>query len=172
MSSVELEMRGLRNIPEAELDSLDESIMKRCDRSDSRAVVYLMLKIFSKLNFVAGSCVFDSTSDNMGGMILNIHFAAGEYFFRVCYEQSIRSSWHHVEIDKFAVESRLPQGVALIPDMDLTTDGWMKFSIQGIDETAAQEITAILKRSFDRVWPSGTNDPHITEDALSRERLL
>lgn len=161
MASVEIEMRGIKETPEEELDALAGEIRERCDRADSRTLVYLLVYIFAKLVPVYGFTEIISVSDNMGSLTINLHIAGGDYFIKIQYGQSITETWHHVEIDDFKYESHLPDGVSLKLDFNLVSGGWMAIGLYGIGENVKNDIADLLCRSFERTWPLGTTDPHI-----------
>lgn len=163
MASIEIEMRGIRKTPAAELDTLACDIRDKCDREDSRTLVYLIVYIFSKLDPVYSISEIVSISDNMGGLNINLHLVAGDYFIKIQYGQSITETWHHVEIDDFKCESYLPDGVSLKLDFNLVSGGWMAMGLYGIGENIKNDIADLLCRSFERTWPLGTTDPHISD---------
>lgn len=162
MSSVELEMRGVMIISDADLDRASCDIRRRCDRSDSRVVVYFLVSLFSGLVKVSGFREMTSVSDAMGSLSVKLHIISGDYFLKLDYEQSITSTWHHVEIDSFLQENILPAGILLRYNLDLTTDGWMAVKLYGIDESTAEYVTGLARKCFKKVRPTGTPEPDVT----------
>lgn len=161
MSSVELEMRGLRVIGNSDLDRLSCNIRQRCDRDDSRTVVYFLVSLFSGLVPATGFREMSSVSDSMGSLSMKLHVISGDYFLELDYEQSITGTWHHVERDMFRQENTLPHGITLSFDLDLTTDGWMSVNLYGIEERKAEYVTGLARKCFEKVWPAGTPSPDV-----------
>lgn len=164
MASVEMEMRGMRSTDAAELDLLSPDIIRNCDREDARTLVYVLVSIFAKLVPVYSFSEIISVSDNMGSLNINLHIAAGNYFIKIQYGQSITETWHHVEIDDFKYQSHLPHGVSLKLDFNLLSGGWMSLGLYSIEESIKNDVDDLLRRSFERTWPLGTLDPHIKEE--------
>ena len=165
MSRVELEMRGLKRVPDDLLDLLSPQIRAGCDSMVSRTLSYLLVSLFSEIFPVYEIRELNSVSDGMGSLDLNLHLLSGDYYTLVRYSQSILSSFHHVGIDEFAMDTNLPSGISMVFDIDLTTDGRLSLSLHGIGESAAESARELAALTFERVWPAGTADPRIKKVA-------
>jgi hypothetical protein len=151
MDYIELEMKGIKAIPAAELDGLTPAISAGCDRYDSGAVAYFLISVFSRIVPATVRTEVTSVSDVMGSLDIKLHIQSGDYYLGLDYAQSITRTYHHVEIDRFITGYNLPTGQSMKLDMDLTSTGLMRFNLYGIDESTAEYVTVLAEKCFKKV---------------------
>ena len=170
MSELKLDLRDIRELPQADLDRLHRHIRARCDLPSTRTVAYALISIFTELAGPSEVREIIATSDSMGGIDMKLRLASGPCSLDMEYEQSITGSWQHVDIDRFERSASLPEGIYFTWDLNLAGSGVMRVNLTGISEQSARAIVAMLATCFGTVEPRGERERRFVAELDARSR--